>query len=167
MSHRKSNRSRGRDNTKKTPQNIAKRSLPRVVHLRKKQPRPSVSRTPEQRERRRQNMDYAVSLGNLEDRRSFHPEGRHRAARTVSGVPHSRLVPAKPRNPGVPVRAQSFRSRFDVSGPATRLQFATPNRVIRCIRRKIRKEVLLALKLGGRNGGGKPYRRDAYSEVSC
>lgn len=40
-------------------------------------------------------------------------------------------------------------------------------RVVFCVRRKQRREVLFAKRLNGRNGGGKPYRRTYSSQWSC
>lgn len=44
--------------------------------------------------------------------------------------------------------------------------FSSPSRVIICIRRKIRKEVLHALKKSGKSGQRNP-RRTAYSNIRC
>lgn len=51
-----------------------------------------------------------------------------------------------------------------------RLQFRFPGRVVECLKRKVRKEVLHALGIAGRRGlkgRGGSYRRGAFSGVSC
>lgn len=57
-------------------------------------------------------------------------------------------------------------SAFRVSmTPRAHMAFKAPKFVAICVRRKIRREVLLAL---GRGGGGKRRpRRNAYSNVRC
>lgn len=93
---------------------------------------------------RRPNM----ALNLIEDRRRWHPE---RWGRPLLGTVRSATrVVVKPS-----------------VGPAltSHLKFADPRRVIICIRRKIRREVLLALGKGG--GGNKSPRRKPSSEVSC
>lgn len=49
-----------------------------------------------------------------------------------------------------------------------RVQFLDPKRVLVCVRRKIRREVMFALGKGGKRGRERNRRRrDAYSGVSC
>lgn len=84
-------------------------------------------------------------LRQLEDRRTWYP-ARYRPVAVIPGARTStrpnRLV-------------QGFRS----------LQFAYPPHVLICVRRRIRREVLLALGRGG--AGHKKPRRNEYSDVHC
>lgn len=53
-------------------------------------------------------------------------------------------------------------------GMETPVRFALPNYVAICVRRKLRREVLHALKLTGKSGrGGGKRRRSAYSGIRC
>lgn len=74
----------------------------------------------------------------------------------------SKLVPAKPvqkqgRHPKV--------SAFAVMNQRPVLAFSNPKFTAICIRRKQRREVLLALGKGG--GGKKRPRRNSFSQVRC
>lgn len=83
----------------------------------------------------------------------------YQRARTVFGTP-ARLVAGRARPSARPRRGQFAPSLTHVVG------FDQPKTVIRCIRRKQRKEVLHALKVAGR-GGLKHPRRNVYSSISC
>lgn len=88
----------------------------------------------------------------MEDRRLFHPE---RAFRPALSFPRAaaRLVPGA-------VASSSPRS-FLASG----VRFADPRRVAICVRRKTRREVIMA---SGRGGGfHRRPRRNFYSDVEC
>lgn len=97
------------------------------------------------------------------DARRWHPEDSQpgeapaRPYRRVSGAP-ARLVPA-PR---------AFRSLPSVRGipapPPARMIFASPDSSVICVRRSVRRSVLLATGKGGRNRRG---RWKAYSKVRC
>lgn len=93
-----------------------------------------------------------VNLSLFEDRRTYHPE---RAARPAFSLPRmaSRLVAREARG----------RSGRQTKAPVA---FADPNRVLVCVRRKRRKEVLHARGIAGSRGFRRP-RRSFYSEVSC
>lgn len=86
----------------------------------------------------------------LEDRRRWHPDGVFRRLETFGFRDSAR------------VRVQARRSfRFpDV------FRFADPRRVIRCVKRKERREVLHAIKKIG-SGAGRPKRRNYWSNISC
>lgn len=49
----------------------------------------------------------------------------------------------------------------------TGIQFADPTRVLVCVRRKVRKEVMFALGVGGSGGAKKRPRRTSASSISC
>lgn len=95
------------------------------------------------------------SLGEIEDRRRFHPEGVVRAARRVdSGRARFRIV-----------------GSTDFAAPEARsvpfgIGFREPKRVLVCIRRKIRREVLHAFRVAGRRGLNGP-RYSEFSKVRC
>jgi len=115
------------------------------------------------------NYKKSVPLHEIEDRRRYHPEGKGRPATTFRAIP-SRFkvgtVPfpkAKPQT-GTPwdVRTQSNES------PPWQIAFEEPSRVLVCVRRKIRKEVLHAFGIAGRRGlgrGGVQFNEN--SKFSC
>lgn len=93
-----------------------------------------------------------VDLRVFEDRRTFSPV-RHQV-----------------RSPGVFSRRDQRRL---VDGPAlsrdrlpARLQFAVPDKVVLCVRRKRRREVLFATRRT-RSGRGRARRRNMWSAVKC
>lgn len=86
-------------------------------------------------------------LTQYEDRRLYHPNRIVRGAFSFRR-PDSRLVD----------RSRSFRAK-------TVLGFAVPKRVAVCVRRKTRREVLLAKGRGG--GRNRRPRRNEWSNVSC
>lgn len=97
-------------------------------------------------------------LTQVEDRRLYHPLGPARPARSLSGAPHRLIVPkARPQ-------ARS-RSRLNINSVVHHIGFANPKKVLICIRRKMRREVLLAKGRGG--GGHRRPRRSHYSNIVC
>lgn len=85
----------------------------------------------------------------LEDRREWHPMRSLRPAAALQRGSR-RLVIARKRSKVLPHK----------------LQFAIPKQVAVCVRRKERREVILAM---GKGGGGKrkPPRRNLWSAVKC
>lgn len=83
------------------------------------------------------------NLSAIEDRRVYHPDGPHRAARSISGRSDHRLI-----------------------DPWKGISFDRPDEVVICVRRKTRKEVMHALKHAGKAGQRRP-RRNRYSDVEC
>lgn len=94
-----------------------------------------------------------LDLRVFEDRRSFYPERVYRPALSTSrrGFARVRERAALPR-PSSMLRDLRF-------------QFAVPQKVIICVRRKQRREVLHAL--GKTRGGSGRKRRNSWSNVSC
>lgn len=89
-------------------------------------------------------------LLDFEDRRSFHPARTNRPV--VSRVGRSRIGVARSLLPDVPAA----------------VRFVNPRNVIVCVRRKMRKEVLHALKkTGGRGGKNRRPRRNSLSNIHC
>lgn len=99
----------------------------------------------------------AVALRAVEDRRHFHPDQAYRPALGFSRRDQSRVVL---RNPTKVAKRYNRLVIPDVFG------FRAPNYVAICIRRKIRKEVIHALKLEKRGAGG-AKRRNFWSGVKC
>lgn len=91
-----------------------------------------------------------------EDRRSFHPLGMFRPPRVVGGHPVQPLVV---REPAKRKRSQAFL--------AHQLGFPNPKRVLLCVRRKTRREVLFAKNLSRKGAGARRRHRNFYSEVKC
>lgn len=95
----------------------------------------------------------------IEDRRRFHPERDLRPALSISRLAR-RLVERLPRPkrmaPGNP--RSNLRSHF---------AFHTPSKVVKCVRRKERREVIFAERKSGKGSRALRRRRDYWSDVSC
>lgn len=91
------------------------------------------------------------SLTAYEDRRTWHP------ARKAVRVPRSFRGST---------RLQIGPSRHLAKYPTPVIQFAAPHRVLVCVRRHIRREVLYAFNKAGRGGQLSP-RWTAWSSVNC
>lgn len=89
-----------------------------------------------------------------EDRRTFDPRGTIAPARSFSR-PRHRLITPTPKPTSV-----------FFSAPRAAMAFEASPKVLICVRRRIRKEVLHAMNKTGRTGQRRP-RRNAYSDVSC
>lgn len=100
-----------------------------------------------------------VTLSQFEDLRTFHPEGALRAPLTVFGNPATWSVsggPSKSNSVVHPSWGGLGRSR----------EFFAPGRVVMCVRRKQRREVLFAFRRTGR-GSHAPKSRTWRSGFSC
>lgn len=93
----------------------------------------------------------------VEDHRTWHP-APVRTPRLRSSRP-AKVQLAKPKRP----LAHSAKGRF--FGPTVPLAFKTPTYVNECVRRKQRREVLLAKGKGG--GRHRPPRRNWLSNIRC
>lgn len=82
----------------------------------------------------------------VEDRRQFHPMRTVRPARTLRGTPAR-------------ITVKSFAD--------PRWQFEHPRRVLVCVRRKERRQVMFALKRTGKGSRSRRRRRNYFSEVKC
>lgn len=96
-----------------------------------------------------------IPLSEFEDRRRFHPEGKDRPATNFRGIT-ARLNVA-----GIPIlkahRPEGKVYNFHTEGyqPVPwKLGFVSPERVLVCVRRKIRQQVLHAIGIAGRRGIG-------------
>ena len=102
------------------------------------------------------------SLRLYEDRREFHPEGRNRPARSFTRHVHRlrAVTPSKGTRRSRSVVHDVWR------GVPHRIGFVRPERVLVCVRRKMRREVIHALKKNGKGGGKKP-RLNWRSKIKC
>lgn len=102
-----------------------------------------------------------------EDRRQWHPEGAYRPARSFS-QPRHRLTIVEPRRASQPYsswRSPYLRSNFSLT---QRVAFQKPEKVLVCVRRQQRREVLFARKKTGRGAGRRSKPRfNFYSSISC
>lgn len=94
-----------------------------------------------------------TALQLLEDRRLFHPDAELRAPRSFFTKPRLVIPPAK----------QPLRNGAMFTSP--KIGFEVPRNVAICVRRKTRKEVIIAKRLA-RNGGGAKHR-NIWSNVKC
>lgn len=90
----------------------------------------------------------------VEDRRTFHPEGSYRPVRSING----NRVGVQPVTRKPQARAGIY--------PTSALGFINPARVLICVRRQRRKQVLHALGLAG-GRGFKPPKFNWTSGFSC
>lgn len=106
-----------------------------------------------------------LSLSAVEDGRSWHPDPEQ-GALTIGGrfarvVVHSRPVIARSKPiwawKGMPAGVQV----------PVGVRFESPFKVITCMRRKIRREVIFALNKGGKGVKRRRGRRSWRSNVSC
>lgn len=99
-----------------------------------------------------------VALSEIEDRRTYHPLGFFRPARSFNRSQHTLVVKQPPKN----------RDRFSgLRGLPTAIQFHAPKKVLVCVRRQRRKEVIHALKKIGKGAAKRFRRRSYYSNIHC
>lgn len=98
-------------------------------------------------------MRPLMPLTQVEDRRTYHPLGPARPARSLSGSPHRLIVP----------KARTY-ARISSRVPHM-IGFANPSKILICVRRKIRREVILAKGKGG--GRHRRPRFSHYSSIKC
>lgn len=109
-------------------------------------------------------VPYLSPLTHIEDRRLWHPEGRYAPARSFSRSRHRLTIVSGSSRSHVSRRSRGLPSLSSL--PAHRIGFEQPERVLICVRRKMRREVLHALRKTGRVGQRRP-RRNWYSSISC
>jgi len=93
----------------------------------------------------------------FEDLRTFHPLEEARPVGVVSRRDARRLI-ERPRK-----AAYAARDPF----PSLRLGFAVPQKVVKCVRRKQRREALFAFGRTGAGSQARRRRRDQWSDVQC
>lgn len=91
------------------------------------------------------------TLREIEDRRTWHPQGAQRPARSVTRSQHKLVLPKKDSSPRLP----------------SRVAFDAPKQVLVCIRRKMRKEVLFAKRKTWKGSRARRHRHTYFSEVTC
>lgn len=109
---------------------------------------------------------FTEPLVEVDDRRLFHfdpPAGR--APLDEEGRPARITLRDKKRTRGAKRGVYRFGPRIYSQTKAIRA-FEEPRKVLICIRRQSRKEVLFAKRKAGR-GGMRPPRRNAWSSISC
>lgn len=121
--------------------------------------------------------DPVADLLSVEDRRTWHPEGPHRPARSsrrwnarVNLLPPQRTRRAFLRGPRLtparPGHARKGVARPSLFSQLLRFRFNAPKYVAVCVRRSIRRQVLFATRRTGR-GARAPRRRNYQSSVYC
>lgn len=104
--------------------------------------------------------DEVQYVRQFNDRRNYHPEPNRYPGAIVRRAGRLNIDTL-----GNSVRSQ-VRPNNDVL--PWRVAFADPKKVAVCVRRKVRREVLHALKLKSRAGkGGAPRRRNPWSGIRC
>lgn len=103
-----------------------------------------------------------VSIRTFEDRREFHPDGGRRPPKDIYGRIRKISPVTRARTKSSP--ALGFRSRTE--GPVLTTVFEMPKETAICVRRKRRREVILATGKGGRRKRRRP-RYNEYSTVRC
>lgn len=99
-----------------------------------------------------------VALSEIEDRRTYHPLDFFRPARSFNRSQHSLVVKQPAKN----------KDRFSgLRGLPTAIQFHAPKKVLVCVRRQRRKEVIHALKKTGKGAAKRLRRRSYYSNIHC
>lgn len=93
---------------------------------------------------------HPLQLNLFEDRREFHPDS----------IPAPRLLDSSKYRLKIPNSKYRLRLPHAVA-------FEQPLKVLICVRRKIRKEVLFARRLTGRGAAKKFHRHGPYSSISC
>lgn len=101
-----------------------------------------------------------IDLRPFEDRRQYHPLRKLREAGVLTRR-EARSIIERDR------RSWEKRNRPSDFMPSFRLGFRIPDKVVRCVKRQRRKEVLFALRKTGKGSAAPRRRRDEYSEISC
>lgn len=102
-------------------------------------------------------------LRQYEDRRTYHPLGDVAPPKTLQGK-LARIIANKTNH--TVFEATNLKSKLPNIPSPIAVAFSQPENVLVCVRRKIRKEVLHALKLNGRNGSARS-RRNSNSDIRC
>lgn len=111
-------------------------------------------------------IDYRL----YEDRRNWHPMGKLHSAGVIGPrdarriEDHYRRTVLRKR--GLLDHLNPF-GRFEGWLPASRQAFKFPDRVLVCVRRQQRRQVLFALRGTGKGSRKKERKFNAFSEISC
>lgn len=112
--------------------------------------------------------DVATPFTDFEDGRTFSPDvnNKPRRAVVIGGRPARLVVHKRPIIAyGQPIYA--YRGLPKSVQVPVGVKFESPLRVIRCLRRKIRRNVIFALNKRRKGAGAKRRRRNEYSNVGC
>lgn len=102
------------------------------------------------------------------DRRQFHPQQEQRPpAATVRRAARLFISPVRTVGRELRREARNKALRAPVKALSSTVRFAIPSHVGICVRRKVRREVLHALKRTNKRGTGGPRRRNPYSGIKC
>jgi len=100
--------------------------------------------------------------------RPYHPEWDNQTAKTISD--RRRYDPIKTIRPAFTLGEFRDAARLVMHPTSVLPSFNIPNAVAVCLRRKTRREVILANKYKprrGKGGGPRKYRRNFWSDVIC
>lgn len=104
----------------------------------------------------------------LEDRRAYHPDGLYRYPASVPKSAGMQVIGSIPKG-GRNARGRKFKgyspSKSLFNSLATTVGFRKPHRVALCVKRKVRREVLLAFGRGG--AGNRKGKRTYTSKFHC
>lgn len=103
-----------------------------------------------------------MALQEVEDNRLFHPDGSDRAARTSRGTGSRQAARAARRTRHAASVGALYHAPSHIIGFINKPW----NPVVHCVRRKVRREVLHALKRT-RSGRGGRKRRNWRSDIKC
>lgn len=111
----------------------------------------------------------SVGFTPIEDRRTWHPEGSWRPARSFNQSRHRLVVgTVGPQRNVNGSASRRLSTRFSFQSPPAAVAFGRPDSVLVCVRRKMRREVMHALQKTGRGRGRqKRPRRNWTSGISC
>lgn len=98
----------------------------------------------------------------IEDRRTYHPQRAQRPARSIDKPVHRLVITKGPEHP--PTRKPS---QAKLSALPHRVQFQAPKKVLICVRRQARKEVLHALNKTGKGARARQRHQTPYSRIKC
>lgn len=104
-------------------------------------------------------------LSQFEDRRKWHPEGAYAPAKSFNRSKHTLIeIGTSKRTSG----SRNRSSRYNISPTSfvSKIGFQYPKKVLICVRRKMRKQVLHALKKTGKKGQRRP-KFNWYSKIRC
>lgn len=110
----------------------------------------------------------APKLSQIEDRRTWHPQGKTRPARSFQSSQHKLKIATNrhtsPRSTN-PVHLKKAAAR--AAALPHRVQFDAPQKVLICVRRQQRKQVLFALRKTGKGARAKRHRQSYFSSIGC
>lgn len=113
-----------------------------------------------------------IDLRTFEDRRRFHFNriNESLSAGVLDRVEARRIIERMSRMEKLRRDRRYARDpsqRFKDFMPSMRLGFMIPEKVVKCIRRKNRREVIFALNKQGKGSRSFRRRRDEFSDISC